>query len=111
MDTKKILGWVLLIIGLLIIFWGIYSSYNIFTGKKPAPQVFKAEQSTSIEEKGATGSLEDQMKSLVENQLKEALPSTFVPSLLNLLAWSIFSAILFFGAGKISTIGIKLIKK
>jgi hypothetical protein len=51
------------------------------------------------------------MKSMIEGQLKEAIPSTFVSNLMNLIAWSIFTVILFFGGGRISTIGIKLIKK
>lgn len=37
---NKIAGWVLLIAGTLMIFWGVFASYDIFTGKKQAPMVF-----------------------------------------------------------------------
>lgn len=37
---NKIAGWILLIAGALMIFWGVFASYDIFTGKKQAPMVF-----------------------------------------------------------------------
>jgi len=37
---NKVAGWVLLIAGALMIFWGVFASYDIFTGKKQAPMVF-----------------------------------------------------------------------
>lgn len=37
---NKIAGWVLLIAGALMIFWVVFTSHDIFTGKKQAPMVF-----------------------------------------------------------------------
>jgi len=36
-NFQKSVGWLLLLLGLLVIFYGIYSSYNIFIGKNEAP--------------------------------------------------------------------------
>ncbi len=44
MNSNKIFGSILLILGLLIILWGLYSSYNIFKAKVALPQVFKSEE-------------------------------------------------------------------
>lgn len=39
-SQNKIIGWILLALGIGIIFWGIFSAYNIFTGKEKAPEIF-----------------------------------------------------------------------
>lgn len=38
--TNKIAGWALLVLGMAMIFWGVFSAYDIFTGKKQAPAIF-----------------------------------------------------------------------
>ncbi len=40
MNFKEIAGWILLLIGLSIVGWGLYYSYNIFSAKTPVPMVF-----------------------------------------------------------------------
>jgi len=37
---NKLAGWALLVLGLAVIFWGIYSSHAIFTGKTKPPEIF-----------------------------------------------------------------------
>ena len=37
----KIAGWLLLLVGLVIIIYGLYSSFGIFTGKTEAPEIFR----------------------------------------------------------------------
>lgn len=104
---KRVLGITLLLGGLMIVFYGIYSSYGIFTAKKEAPEIFHAEESKISSAK--TG-LEAQAQKLLEDQLKTLLPAGSIPQLLNLLSWSIFAGILTFGGGQISGLGIKLLK-
>ncbi len=120
MNIKKIIGWVLLILGLLIIFWGLYSSYNIFTAKTKAPEIFKTEvqdispKTTTQKDKTkplTPAALQEEMKKNIDEQIKEIIPSSFIPQLLNLISWSIFVGILIFGGGKLSGIGIRLIKE
>ncbi|MFZ2970962.1 MAG: hypothetical protein WA063_07490 [Minisyncoccia bacterium] len=40
LTQNKIAGWALLALGLVVIFWSIYSSYGIFTGKTRPPEIF-----------------------------------------------------------------------
>jgi len=39
-NFKQVLGWILILIGLAIIFWAISSSYYYFTAEKEFPQLF-----------------------------------------------------------------------
>ena len=107
---KKIVGWLLLTIGVLLIVWGIWSSFEIFTAKKPVPEIFKVQETQEVSSKQEKGSPEEQIQEVIKEQLGEILPSDFLPKLFNLIAWSIFVGILIFAAGKISTLGIKLLK-
>jgi len=103
----KIFGWVLLIIGVAIIIWTLYSSYNIFTGKTNIPESFSSPKETY--QKPAEG-IEAQMREMMGEQLKAILPVDTFPKLLNLIIWAILAGILTFGGAQISSIGIKLIK-
>jgi len=138
-ESNKIAGYVLLILGLVVIFLGIYSAYNIFAAKKEAPQVFKYNSEVAVDSEiqevgdvkkeividksrladpAYVKSLESQQKAmteeLVKNQigelLKDIIPQEFIIKLLNLSSWSLFIFILIFAGGKISGLGIKLLK-
>lgn len=115
MKLTKILGWVIFFIGLGIIFWAIFNSYNIFTGKSQAPEIFKVEEKeATTPTKGKVPTtpteLQKEMEKMIVEQLKTILPVDTLPKLLNLITWSIFAAILFFGGSQIAGLGIKLIK-
>ena len=59
----KLLGWVIFFIGLGIIFWAIFSSYNIFTGKSQAPDIFKvAEEKITTPTKGKTPTTQEELQ-------------------------------------------------
>ncbi len=112
----KIFGWGLLIVGVIIIGWILYSSYNIFTGKTAAPEIFKIEIEETpavAQEKFPTApeALQKEMEKMIEEQLKDVLPVDVLPKMLNLAVWSMLAFILIFGGGQLSTLGIKLIKK
>ena len=114
MGTKKIIGWALLAVGLLIIFWGLYSSYNIFTARKSVPEIFKMEEekdSLSQKEKTSSVSMEEEIRKMMDEQIKGVIPFGLLPKLLNLVSWSLFAGILFWGGGRISSIGIKLTRE
>jgi hypothetical protein len=109
MKTNQIIGWLLLALGIAIIFYSIFSSFNIFTGKTAAPQIFKSEvQKTSLSQKG--GSLESQFQEMIREQLKGFIPADTLPKILNLVVWSIFAWILIMAGGQIAGLGIKLLK-
>lgn len=113
--AKKIAGWALLVLGIIIIGYTLYSSYGIFTGETEPPMVF--ESSVAIEEgagsqtgEGVQGQIEAQMQQAVQEQLKGMLPLESFFKLFNLIAWSILAFILIFGGAHISALGIKLVK-
>lgn len=107
--VKRPLGFVLLFGGLFIIFYGLYSSYNIFTGKEAAPVIFGVVEQPSVAKAGSQD-LQAQLQEMLGNQLKGMLPAELMPKFLNLFSWSIFAGILILGGGQISGLGIKLIK-
>ncbi len=107
METKyrKIIGWTLLALGLLIIFGDLYCSINIFTGRSMAPEVFKpAEQP-----KNAVSVSQD-IEKILSDQISRAMPSDYFPKMMNLISWSLFAGLLVLIGGKISFIGIRVLK-
>ncbi|MCK4891929.1 MAG: hypothetical protein KAS78_04630 [Candidatus Pacebacteria bacterium] len=141
METKnKIIGYLLLIVGIAVIFWGIYASYNIFMAKKESPKVFSYNSegvvhldnkneniddtiTTNIDksklidqnylkslEEEQKAQLEETLKNQIGEQIKKIIPEEFILKLLNLSSWSLFVFILIFAGGKISGLGIKLMK-
>ncbi len=116
--ATKIFGWGLLIIGVITIGWTLYSSYNIFTGKTEALEIFKIEKEiteapVAVQRKLPTvpAEIQEELKKIVGEQLKGMLPIDAIPKMLNLIVWSMLAFILIFGGAQISNLGIKLIKR
>lgn len=114
--VNKILGYILLAVGLIIIIATCWQSYNIFTGKVVPPQIFKTEEylASTPSKNLNVQDLQKQMESLIEkeisNQFKQILPENAISQILNLVSWSVLSWILIFAGGVISSIGAKLLK-
>lgn len=115
MKPKKIIGWILLLTGLIVIFYSLLTSYNIFMGKSPGPTVFKVEEKKEAALPQKPQDSKVQMEKLLEEglqeQLKTIMPADYLPKLFNLISWSMCAMILIFGGAKISSLGIGLIKK
>ncbi len=109
--ATKILGWVLLLAGVLIIFWTLYSSYNIFTGAMAMPEIFEIGNGETLSQKEGAEDLQAQMEKMIGEQLKGLIPTDTIPKMLNLGVWAMLAGILIFGGAQISNLGIKLIKK
>ncbi len=97
-----------------MILWGVWDSYQIFTAKKPAPEIFQTQtnQQTSAKQKSAANPqemIQQQLSQTIQEQLKNVLPAEFINRILNLTAWSIFMAILVLAGGRIGGLGIKLL--
>ena len=107
MGIKKIAGLVLLLLGIILICWTLYSSYNVFTGRSEAAEVFSvpAEEASVLPE-------EMTEEQILEEQMRMALPidAGTLPGMLNLLAWGILAFVLIFGGSQLAGIGIKLMK-
>lgn len=113
---QNLIGWILLLAGMAAIVWTVFTSYNIFTAKASAPEIFKIEK--EIQTTGGTGKipttqaeLQREMENLIGEQLKGLLPVDTLPKLLNLISWSIFAGILILAGAQTSGLGIKLIRK
>jgi len=109
--ATKILGWVLLLAGVLIIFWTLYSSYNIFTGETAMPEIFEIRKEEALSQKEGAEDLQAQMEKMIGEQLQGFIPADTIPKMLNLGVWAMLAGILIFGGAQISNLGIKLIKK
>jgi len=111
--SKKIIGWVLLVSGILLIAWGVWSSVSIFTAKKVAPEIFKTpETETNAPKKLLTPQeqIQQDMQGVIQEQIGNMIPEGSMTSMLNLIAWSIFMTILIFAGSKVAMIGVKLLK-
>jgi hypothetical protein len=110
--TKKIIGWVLLVSGLIIIFSDLYSSVNIFTARTSPPSVFKeiALNGSAVNPSSSVLSQEDLQKMMAE-QLSKMIPQNYIFKLMNLTSWSIFAWILVLIGGKVSSIGVSLLRE
>ena len=122
METNKIIslryqlviGYVLLAVGLLLIVWTIYQSYNIFTAKVSAPLIFRTQAAAKTSESATGGNLQEllqqQMQQELQKQIGQLLPADTIPKILNLASWSILAGILIFAGGTVAGIGIKMVK-
>ena len=111
----KVTGIILLTLGLAIILGSLYSSYNIFTGVTKVPQIFNFSQQTVPSTSGnQTSGLQDQLEqslgNIIGEQIKGILPQDVLPTLLNLISWSIFIGLAILAGTQIANLGIKLIK-
>ena len=115
MKFKKLAGWFLLISGLVMIFWILYSSFNIFSAKSAAPEIFRLKEEKSAMTRPTKQIVpiqkgREEAKKIISEQLNKIMPPEFSTKFLNLISWSIFAGIFLFGGGKISGIGVNLMK-
>lgn len=123
--SKQIVGWALLILGVILIIWGVWDSYKIFTGQKLAPQIFPyslavqevnkainviSPDTKNVKPEQVQQQQQQQMQELLQNQIGKMLPPDLLPKAMNLFSWSLFVAILVMAAGKIAMLGIGLLK-
>lgn len=111
----RIIGFLLIIIGIVIIFSSLFITYQIFWLKKPAPQIFQTSSlETQQEKKPLPQNLDPQERLRLESQetikqaFKEVMPEQKVNELLNLVAFSIFIFILVVISGQMIFSGLKL---
>ena len=114
-DNKKIVGWVILSLGLITIFWSLYTSFLIFTGRTNPPELFQAEEVDPLPKRAempmTQEALEQEMERLIGEQISGLIPEGAIPDILNLMAWSIMTGIMIFGGSRLAEIGIKLLKE
>lgn len=99
-------GWLLVFVGVGIILWALYQSYNVFYKKIEAPAIF-----TEIKEKTERVEQISEVEKLIQKQLENLLPQESINKLLNLISFSMFVGILIFGGSTIANIGIKILQR
>ena len=105
METNKIIGYVLLLIGVLLIVMPLWQTYNIFTGATVPSQVFARPVVLKINENVSPLDIPGQ----IQNALIRVIPIDFIDNILNLITWLLLMWILIYGGGKIAEIGVKLL--
>ena len=114
MSINKIIGYVLLAMGLMVIGFTLYWSFLIFQGKVNPPDLFQAPFiPTSSKKTSAINGLQDlqaELTNQIQEQIGQTLPHDALPKTLNLLSWSLLASIMILGGSQLSGLGIKLVK-
>lgn len=104
---KKLIGWILIISGILLVLGTIYSTYLNFTGQSEFPQIFTVQE---VEVAPTTGGLEDQIGGMIREYIKEILPQDVTTQALNMFAWTLFAVFLVYSGSKLVSMGGTLLK-
>ncbi len=110
MDTtnlNRIIGYILLAVGLLLIATPLYQTYNIFVGKSLPAQVFHA---APVASSAAQANNPFDIQQQMQKALVAILPIDLINNTLNLGSWVILLGILMYGGGQIANLGVKLVK-
>jgi hypothetical protein len=105
MEINKVIGYILLIVGVLLIAGSLWQTFNIFTGKAMPAQIFIRPTTLKVNEN--VGALD--MAGQIQNSLIKILPVDLLNNTLNLTSWLLLMWILIYGGGKIAGIGVKLL--
>ena len=106
METNKIVGYILLLVGILLIVMPLWQTYNIFTGKSLPTQIFVKPPSLIVNQNVNALDIQGQ----IQNALIKVIPVDFIDNSLNLACWLLLMWILIYAGGKIAEIGVKLLK-
>ncbi len=105
--VNKVIGYVLLLAGLLLITVPLYQAYNIFTGKALPSQVFKIPNLSPVT---MANNNPFDIAQQTQKALMNVLPLDLINNTLNLGSWMILMTLFMFGGGQIANLGIKLLK-
>lgn len=93
--SEKIIGYALLILGVILLLFSIFEMFNVFYGNAAPPKLFELQDvSLSL---GGVGSA-----SLISGEQLSQLP--------NLLCWFILMGFLLLAGGKIASLGVNMVK-
>jgi len=107
--SSHIIGWLVFFVGLFLIIWTLFYSYQIYTAKIAVPQIFQTPK-TAISQTGGNQDTQAQLQNMINEQLKGLLPQDSVTQILNLAVFSILAFLLIYGGMQIASLGIRLIK-
>jgi hypothetical protein len=105
---KKILGWILIILGLFIVLGSIYSTYLNFTGQRDFPQIFTVQEAEVAPQ--TNGGPEDQISGMIGKYIEEIIPQGTITQMLNMLAWIMFAVFRVYSGSKLVSMGAVLLR-
>jgi hypothetical protein len=109
---RQFLAWILIVIGLFIVFWDISTSYYYFSAQKEFPQVFISNSVKTTAGSVSTGNaIQDQIGSMLKDQIGNMIPENTVTQLLNMTSWIMFASFLLWAGGKLVGMGSDFLKK
>jgi hypothetical protein len=123
-NLSRLSAWFIVIFGLAVIGWAVFSSYGFFTGQKDFPEIFKssavqtgqtqAVQKTEApavikDQAAAQAAVQEQMLQAFSGKLSELFPADSVLKVSNMAAWIAFATFLVFAGGQIAGIGVKIL--
>jgi hypothetical protein len=94
--SEKIAGYVLLILGVVVIFFSIYEMFVVFTGGSPPPKLFNF---SDISVPGTN------------NQNVMLISGQEVSKFADLFCWLILMFFVMWGGGKVASLGVNLIRE
>ncbi len=96
LKNDKIVGYALLVLGLVLLVFSIIQMITVYYGYSPAPKLFELQDiSVPVAQTGTDISL---------------VQGTQVSQLADLICWFLLMGFVLFGGGKIASIGVSLIK-
>jgi hypothetical protein len=93
---EKIIGYVLLILGVVLVFFSVYEMMIVYTGAVSAPNLINLSDISWPMQDGSTSTLMDGAQ---------------ISQLPNLFFWFILMAFVMLAGGKISQVGVSMIKE
>ncbi len=108
---RQFLASVLITAGLFVVFWDITTSYYYFSAQKEFPKVFLNIQTDTTNSVSTGNIAQDQIGSIVKNQISQLIPENTVTQLLNMTSWITFASFLLWAGGKLFGMGSDLLKK
>ena len=109
--VRQFLAWILIIVGLFVVFWDITTSYYYFSAQQEFPKVFINNQAVTTTN-GTTGTgIQDQIGNIVKNQISQMIPENTVTQLLNMTSWITFASFMLWAGGKLVGMGSDFLKK
>jgi len=106
---KKIIGWSLIILGIIMVLGTIYSTYLNFTGQSEFPQIFTFEEE-KVTPQTAEG-LEGQIGGMIGGYIKDLIPQGATTLMLNMFSWILLATFLVYSGSKLVSMGGVLVKK
>ena len=96
LKNEKIIGYAMLILGIILLIFSIYQMINVYYGNAPAPKLFQL-QDISL----SAGQVGSDVTLIQGDQLSQ---------LANLFFWFILMGFIMFAGGKIASLGVSMIK-